>query len=670
MYYSVIGILAATILIVENLDILSNRNNAFNLPAWILYRRFLFAVLVYYITDILWGFLESRKLSFLLFADTSFYFLTMALGIVFWSLYVITYLNENNRFARVLISAAHIVALLITILTIINIFVPVLFTVDEHCVYNALSPRYVALTCQIIILLVLSLYAFLSIIRKEQSEKKDQKYRTVALFGLIMAMFLTAQIWFPYLPLYSIGYLLGTCLIRAIVIANEKEEYRSELKEAEKIRELKESISALLDNMPALSFYKDAKSGVYLACNQAFAEYAHKEKPEGVVGLTDAGIFDAETARHFVEDDRMALSMDKPYIFFEDVPDAAGNQKQFQTTKLKFIDDNGRLCILGMCQDVTEMVRIQRAAERVKEDHIAYARLNALSGDFLCVYVVDPESEEYREFSSTDGIKGLEIPESGSDFFKKSREQIAKNAYPGDSERILTHFTKETVLSEIKRKGVFVISYSLMINGDRNYVQLKAVMLEEEEGERLIVGINDIDALVRHEEDYAKRLAQAQSKANIDALTGVKNKHAYLDEEEMLDEHIVEDNAEKFAIVIMDVNDLKKINDSLGHQAGDQCIKDACHIICDTFKKSPVFRVGGDEFAVVAQGNDYECIDELMERMNLHNEEASRSGGVVIACGMSKFDKDECVAAVFERADQDMYENKQRLKSINNAAMQ
>ena len=119
--------------------------------------------------------------------------------------------------------------------------------------------------------------------------------------------------------------------------------------------------------MPALSFSKDAETGIYLACNQAFAEYAHKENPEGVVGLTDDQIFDAETAKHFVEDDRMALSMDEPYIFYEDVPDAAGNQRQFQTTKLKYIDSLGRLCTLGMCQDVTDMVRIQRENATTKE---------------------------------------------------------------------------------------------------------------------------------------------------------------------------------------------------------------------------------------------------------------------------------------------------------------
>ncbi len=105
------------------------------------------------------------------------------------------------------------------------------------------------------------------------------------------------------------------------------------------IEELKKSVSALLTNMPAMTFSKDVNTRKYLACNQAFADYAHKDSPEGVVGLTDFEIFDEATAYHFIEDDKKALAMDKPYIFYEDVPDAQGNPRQFQTTKLKFTDD-------------------------------------------------------------------------------------------------------------------------------------------------------------------------------------------------------------------------------------------------------------------------------------------------------------------------------------------
>ena len=71
MYYSAIGVLAVIVLLIVNQDLLLNRNNAFHAPAWKVYRRFLFAVLVYYVTDVLWGVLESRKLALLLFTDTT-----------------------------------------------------------------------------------------------------------------------------------------------------------------------------------------------------------------------------------------------------------------------------------------------------------------------------------------------------------------------------------------------------------------------------------------------------------------------------------------------------------------------------------------------------------------------------------------------------------------------
>ena len=118
------------------------------------------------------------------------------------------------------------------------------------------------------------------------------------------------------------------------------------------------STMTLFNNMPAMVFSKDAETGRYLACNQPFAEYAHKETPEGVVGLTDFDIFDKVTAAHFVEDDKRALGMDEPHVFIEDVPDATGEHfRHLQTTKMKFVDDEGRLCTLGTAHGADPLPR-------------------------------------------------------------------------------------------------------------------------------------------------------------------------------------------------------------------------------------------------------------------------------------------------------------------------
>ena len=662
MYYSAVVSIAILILLIENTDILLGRISNAEDPARRTYRRFLFAVLFYYITDVLWGVIEARKIGGLLFADTTVYFVAMASGLVLWTSFVAYYLEDESRFGKFLVYAGRTIACIITGLSVINVFVPVLFTVSEDCVYSVLPARNVMLAAQIVLLVAVSVNALATTMRRPIPEGMKNKYRTVEAFGFIMALFLTIQLWFPYLPLYTIAYMLGTCMIRVFVVGEMIEESRQELEQAEKILELKQSISSLMDNMPGMSFSKDASTGVYLACNQGFADYAHKSSPEEVIGLTDFEIFDPATAAHFVEDDRKALAMDKPYIFVEDVPDAAGNPMQIQTTKVKFIDGQGRTCLLGLCQDMTVQMKLRQEAERNEEEHIAYSRINALIGDFLCMYIVDPVSGYYREYSKSESFAKYALPESGDDFFAVAAEYVRKYVYPDDVNMFISAFTKENVMKEIGRRGMFSLSFRFVMNSRPVHVRLRAAFVVEKEGMRLIVGINNIEASVKQEQEYERNLAQAQNRASIDALTGVRNRHAYLAAEEDLDSLIESGKAPAFAITMLDVNDLKKTNDTQGHAAGDQLIRDACKVICDTFDHSPVFRVGGDEFVVISQGEDYEHISELINSIAKHNEDAKRNGGPVMACGMAKYSDDESSATVFERADHAMYADKARLK--------
>ena len=145
-----------------------------------------------------------------------------------------------------------------------------------------------------------------------------------------------------------------------------------------------------------------------------------------------------------------------------------------------------------------------------------------------------------------------------------------------------------------------------------------------------------------------------------------KNKTAYIELEKS-----VESNLENgmdylpFALVVCDANDLKKINDTQGHAAGDEYLKDSAKLLCGIFTHSPVFRIGGDEFAVFLRGDDYTNRDELMGKLKkrvLGNKSAGF--GPVIASGMAEYDKDKDVefSDVFERADSRMYEDKQKLK--------
>lgn len=153
--------------------------------------------------------------------------------------------------------------------------------------------------------------------------------------------------------------------------------------------------------------------------------------------------------------------------------------------------------------------------------------------------------------------------------------------------------------------------------------------------------------------------------ANTDSLTGVRNKHAYSENETIINEQIQAGELEKLAVVVGDVNGLKLVNDTRGHAAGDQLIKDACALICEYFKHGAVFRVGGDEFVVLLQEKGYDTMLEVVNEFNRKVEANIKENAVVVSIGYSALSqKDQKLKDVFERADEMMYARKKELKSM------
>ena len=156
----------------------------------------------------------------------------------------------------------------------------------------------------------------------------------------------------------------------------------------------------------------------------------------------------------------------------------------------------------------------------------------------------------------------------------------------------------------------------------------------------------------------------------VDALTAVKNKGAFTATVDKLQAQL--DGGEEtpaFAVGVFDCDDLKLVNDKYGHDRGDAYLKNACRLICNVFHHSPVFRIGGDEFAVILQNEDYDQREELARRFEREMETLcastlNRWEQVHIAMGITTYDPD-VDASVFEtvrRADSIMYANKQRRK--------
>ena len=177
----------------------------------------------------------------------------------------------------------------------------------------------------------------------------------------------------------------------------------------------------------------------------------------------------------------------------------------YVSMKITRIGNDDSHVIMGVSNVDTEM-RHKAELERIENERKTYSRLTAITGDYLVFYTVDPETEDYYEYFGSEEYKNFGLSKSGHHFFETSRRQSVRTVYQRDLDMVLSEFTKENVLNSIRDNGVFSLQYRLMIGGKPRYINLKAGMSEEEDGEKLIVGINDVDARVRGGREYTQRM--------------------------------------------------------------------------------------------------------------------------------------------------------------------
>ncbi len=182
--------------------------------------------------------------------------------------------------------------------------------------------------------------------------------------------------------------------------------------------------------------------------------------------------------------------------------------------------------------------------------------------------------------------------------------------------------------------------------------------------------IFEIELLNMAFENMATRLHEREKElrffANRDSLTGLRNATSYKNWAIEFDKAI-ENQTAKFGVIVFDLNWLKETNDTYGHDVGDKLIAAAAKAISDVFKRSHVFRIGGDEFLAVLQYIDLESYEELLKSLGdvCANTIIKETGSPIsIASGFAAFvpDQDRCLNDVFKRADKAMYENKRKIK--------
>ena len=175
---------------------------------------------------------------------------------------------------------------------------------------------------------------------------------------------------------------------------------------------------------------------------------------------------------------------------------------------------------------------------------------------------------------------------------------------------------------------------------------------------------NELGLLVQSIRDMAAKL---EVYVYRDKLTGLRNTASYMSKGKELDAESKTNANLEYGVVIFDANFLKKINDQYGHQAGNQLIRHAARVICRVFAHSPVYRIGGDEFAAILTGHDYEHRRELLAKFDetAAAERFSAEGKdhvVSVARGLGEYQRGMTYNDVAKLADAAMYNHKSALK--------
>ena len=160
----------------------------------------------------------------------------------------------------------------------------------------------------------------------------------------------------------------------------------------------------------------------------------------------------------------------------------------YVSMKIMRMSDDDSHIIIGV-SNVDAQMRQQETIERLQEEQITYSRISVLMGDFIAIYTVDPETGSYQQYSASKDFSDLATSKGGNDFFGDSVKESRQVIHPDDLDYFMAEFSRERMLAKAKKGRVFELHYRIMINKEPVNICLRAGLVTEKDGPKLIVGI-------------------------------------------------------------------------------------------------------------------------------------------------------------------------------------
>ena len=158
---------------------------------------------------------------------------------------------------------------------------------------------------------------------------------------------------------------------------------------------------------------------------------------------------------------------------------------------MRMYDDPSHI-IIGV-SNVDQHMKQKEMLEKIQRNELAYSRIMALSGNYLCIYTVDAKTDDYEEYRAAEQYNTLGFAKRGKNFFEQAWENSLSALPEDDRKKFGKQFTKENVINKIKDGGTFTITYNVIIEGEKVPVCLRAVLVSENDGDKIIIGVYRLD---------------------------------------------------------------------------------------------------------------------------------------------------------------------------------
>ncbi|MCR4713944.1 MAG: GGDEF domain-containing protein [Treponemataceae bacterium] len=313
------------------------------------------------------------------------------------------------------------------------------------------------------------------------------------------------------------------------------------------------------------------------------------------------------------------------------------------------------------CKNIrSRLSEIKSLTKNMQKSALQKSVIDALVDEYECLATADFDNDIINVLLVNDNfsMNKENLMKIGS-LSERIKEFAETEVHPDDKKRYIATMSKENIIKHMKDENSLAVNYRVLKDGQEPYVQTKLSKdINAPEGtNKFIMTHRSIDNEVKMEQ----MISNALKLASQDSLTGIRNRTAYDADLEQLKNRLSSGKQKEAGIVMVDVNWLKETNDKMGHTAGDDLLKSVSNVICSIYKHSPVYRIGGDEFAILLSPHDLRASCKLLQLAR--NSAAKTKYGVSFATGMAVFDKsDASFEDTIKRADTEMYKNKKEIK--------